>query len=317
MTAVARPEGSQAVPRPSVGVVIGVRDRPDAVRRAIRSVLSQAYPGRIECFVVFDRGAAFDLGDVAPPEGGDRVLRVIEEPRSSGLAGAWNGGAERVFGDLLAFGTEEDEWRPEKLARQVDALEASGADVAVTGVEIVRAGASDTKVPVDPSVSPQSVLHSRPTELHPTTVLVRSEAFASTIGPMDESIPGGYGAGIEWLLRAATAGEVVAVRSPLVSIHRSVDPPDTDWRTVAEAIAFRASKQPALLADRRSAARLFGRLAFAEAALGHAASARGWAMRSIRRRPVERRPYLALAVTTGIVAAGRVEAWARRIGRGI
>ena len=303
---------------PSVSVVIPTRERPELLRRAIRSVLSQSYAGRIECVVVFDRSQPFDLADVAPRDGGDRTLRVIANRRTPGLAGARNSGADRAFGDVLAFCDDDDEWLPGKLLRQIAALEASGADVAVTGIEIATADRRIERVPAHDQVTRDVLLRSRATEIHPSTVVVRREAFHSAIGPIDEAIPGSYGEDYEWLLRAVTAGDLAAVREPLVRVYRTGDSFFTArWQTIADAIAYLTAKHPELLVDRRNAARLYGRLAFAQAALGRAALARGWAWRSIRRRPLERRPYLALAVSTRLVRPETIEAWANRSGRGV
>ena len=310
--------GIAAAPWPSVSVVIATRERPDLLRRAIRSVLSQAYLGRIECVVVFDQSSAFDLADVAPRDGGDRTLRVIANRRTPGLAGARNSGADRAFGDVLAFCDDDDEWLPGKLAFQIAALEASGADVAVTGIEITTADRRIERVPARDRITREVLLRSRATEVHPSTVVVRREAFHSSIGPVDEAIPGSYGEDYEWLLRAVTVGDLAAVCEPLVRVYRTGDSFFTArWQTIADAIVYLTAKHPELLVDRRNAARLYGRLAFAQAALGRAAVARGWAWRSIRRRPLERRPYLALAVSTRLVRPETIEAWANRSGRGV
>ena len=120
--------GRNGVPWPSVSVVIVTQARDAFLRRAIRSVVSQRYPGRLECIVVFDQCPAFDLSDVAPADGGDRTLRVIENRGTPGPAGARNAGADRAFGDVLSFCRAGDEWLPGKVAHQIAALEATGAD---------------------------------------------------------------------------------------------------------------------------------------------------------------------------------------------
>jgi glycosyltransferase involved in cell wall biosynthesis len=304
---------------PSVGVVIPTRGRPEPLRRAIRSVLSQSYPGRIECVVVFDGAPAFDLSDVAPADGGNRTLRALENPRTPGLAGAGNAGVDRTFADVLAFCSDSDEWLHGKIVRQVAALEATGADAGVTGIEIAtRDRGVFERVPASERVRSAVLLRSRASEIHPSTVAVRREAFHATIGPFDESIPGSYGEDYDWLLRAAGAGDLAVVREPLVRVHRDDEPSvPHDWRTIADAIGYLTAKHPELLENRRNAARLYGRLAFAHAALGSGADARRWAWRSARCRPLERRPYLALAVAARLVLPGTVEAWASRYGRGV
>jgi hypothetical protein len=89
------------------------------------------------------------------------------------------------------------------------------------------------------------------------------------------------------------------------------------WRTIADAIRYLLRIHPELAADRRNLARLQGRVAFAHAALGERAEAARWAWRSLRTRPLERRPYLALAVSLGLVSASTVQERANRVGRGV
>ena len=148
---------------PSVSGVIVTRTGDPFLRRAIRSVVSQRYPGRIECIVVFDQSAAFDLTDVAPADGGDRTLRVIENRRSPGLAGARNAGVDRSFGDVLAFCGPEDEWLPDKVSHQIVALDAAGADVAVSGTQRHIRGRALERVPASDHVSVKPPVDGSPT----------------------------------------------------------------------------------------------------------------------------------------------------------
>jgi hypothetical protein len=67
----------------------------------------------------------------------------------------------------------------------------------------------------------------------------------------------------------------------------------------------------------RGLARLRGRVAFAYAAMGDRAQARRWTFSSLAASPVERRAYLALLVSTGIVPAAPLARAANRTGRGI
>jgi hypothetical protein len=108
------------------------------------------------------------------------------------------------------------------------------------------------------------------------------------------------------------------VRAPLVRAHwhRSSFFADR-WRTIVDAIQYLLRKHPEFGSDTRGRARLYGRLAFANAAAGDPAQARRWAWRTIRLDPRERRAYLALAVASRIVSAESLQNLANRFGRGI
>jgi glycosyltransferase involved in cell wall biosynthesis len=251
--------GRNGVPWPSVSVVIVTQARDASLRRAIRSVVSQRYPGRLECVVVFDQCPAFDLSDVAPADGGDRTLRVIENRGTPGPAGARNGGADRAFGDVLSFCRAGDEWLPGKVAHQIAALEATGADLATTGIERPTRGRALGRAQASDRVSPTALLRCRATEMHPSTLAVRREAFHTTIGPFDEAFPGSYGDEYDWLLRAVVVADLVAVREPLVRVDRGDDPLlNARWRTIAAKIADLTTVAPEPFG--RNAAAPYGRV---------------------------------------------------------
>jgi glycosyltransferase involved in cell wall biosynthesis len=251
---------ANGIPWPSVSVVMVTRARDPFLRRAIRSVLSQRYPGRIGCLVVFDQSPAFDLSDVAPADGGDRALRVIENRGTPGLAGARNAGAERAFGDVLSFCGAGDLWLPGKAVHQIAALEATGADVAVSGIERAAGARAVECVPASIRLSPAALRRSRATGIHPSTVAVRREAFHAAIGPFDEAIPGGYGDEYEWLLRAVVVADLVVVRGPLVRVDRVDDPLlCARWRSIAKVIGDLKTIDPGALG--RNAAERPGGLA--------------------------------------------------------
>jgi glycosyltransferase involved in cell wall biosynthesis len=301
---------------PSVTAVVATRHRPQELRRAIRAILGQTYDAPIECVVVFDGAEPEDLSDVAP-EAMDRMLTVIRNDRTPGLAGARNAGVARGVGDLIAFCDDDDAWHPTKLRSQAELLAATGASVAAGGIEVVYADRRVVRRHDADVVTLADLLRSRTTALHPSTVVVTREAFSGAIGEVDEAIPGSYGEDYEWLLRAAAHGPIAVVRDPVATIHWGASFFADRWRTIADAIRYLLRTHPELAGDRRNLARLQGRVAFAHAALGERAEATRWAWRSVRTRPLERRPYLALAVSLGVVSAATVQERANRAGRGV
>jgi glycosyltransferase involved in cell wall biosynthesis len=306
-----------AVAPPAVSVVLPTRGRPELLARAVRSILDQEYAGEIRCLVVFD-GEDPATPDVEARPG--RTIELLVNARSPGLAGARNTGIAAARTDLVAFCDDDDEWLPDKLRRQVDLLAASpGSNVAATGISIVRQGGAVERIPPRERVERADLLRSRVQEVHPSSILARTRALAEgPIGLIDEAIPGSYGEDYEWLLRAAAAGPIAVVRAPLVRVHWNRSSFFADrWATMVQAIHYLLETHPELRTDRRGLARLYGRLAFAHAALGHRRAAAAWARRTLRLDPRERRGYLALAVGAGIVPANVLVRLAHRFGRGI
>jgi glycosyltransferase involved in cell wall biosynthesis len=303
---------------PSVTVVVPTHERPAELRRALASIFEQDYPGTLSCVVVFDRAEPFDLSDMVPSDD-SRTLVVTRNARTPGPAGARNTGVDASFGDLIAFCDDDDEWLPGKLSAQVEALHADpSAQVVLTGIEIWRDGVRIPRVPEAISVTNEDLCRSRMTELHTSTFMVDRGSYEGVIGPFDERCPEGYGEDYEWLLRASAHAPLVVVRDPLVRVYWGEGSYFAErWQAIVDGIQYLLDTHPELRRHRENLSRMEGRVAFAYAALGRARDARRWALRSIGHRPAEKRPYLALAVSTGLIQPATIHRWANRTGRGV
>lgn len=105
--------------RELVSAVIPTRNRPQLVRRAVESALSQTYDP-IEVIVVVDgpdEATIRTLGEV-----GDARLRVVALPTNVGPADARNAGVDEARGPWIAFLDDDDQWLPQKLEIQTGAL---------------------------------------------------------------------------------------------------------------------------------------------------------------------------------------------------
>ena len=299
----------------TVSVVIATRGRPTLLRQAVRAVLAQDHHGPIECVVVFDGDDVDPLDDISPDGPGPRSLRTVRNDRTPGLAGSRNTGVATATGGYVAWCDDDDAWMPPKVTRQMEALRRSSYEVSVTGVRIDFEDRSTERVPPE-TVTSELLVHGRAAEVHPSTVLASADAMRR-IGRVDEAIPGSYGEDYDWLLRAAAHEPIVGVPEALVAVRWGGSMFADRWQTIIDAIGYLTAKHPELLEDDANAARLLGRVAFANAALRHRTDAVRWAWRSLRRRPLERRPYLALAVASGVVDASTIQRRANLAGRGV
>jgi glycosyltransferase involved in cell wall biosynthesis len=301
---------------PPVSVVVPTRDRPELLRRAVTAILGQTYAGPVECLVVFDQSDP-DLAWGELPAG--RRLVLVRNGRTPGLAGARNSGILAATGELVAFCDDDDEWLPEKLARQVAGLVARpDAAVSTTGILVRYRDRTTTRLAPTTVVTHRQLLLSRLTELHPSTVLARRRQLLDSIGLVDEEIPGSYAEDYEWLLRAARHAPVLAVPEPLVVIHWHQSSFFADrWRTIISALTYLVDKHRELHQEPSGLARIYGQIAFAHAALGERGPARRWARRTLSLNRRERRAYLALAISLGLVSAKTVVRLAHLAGKGI
>jgi len=101
---------------PDVSVVIPTLHRPALLLRALASVVAQTYR-QIEIIVVVDGPDADTVAALESLQ--NPTMRVIVNPRSLTAAGARNVGAARARGKWLAFLDDDDEWLPDKLAKQL------------------------------------------------------------------------------------------------------------------------------------------------------------------------------------------------------
>lgn len=104
-----------------VTVVVPVFNEAATINRAIASVLNQTLAD-FELLVVDD--ASTDGTSAALAAVQDRRLRVIRHVRTGGVAKARNTGIGEATGEMIAFLDADDEWLPEKLARQIAAMTA-------------------------------------------------------------------------------------------------------------------------------------------------------------------------------------------------
>lgn len=101
---------------PWVSAIIPTRDRPELVRRAVRSVLGQTYE-HMEVIVVVDGP---DLATMAVLEElRDPRVRIISLEESVGGGDARNIGVAAAAGQWIALLDDDDEWLPEKVSAQL------------------------------------------------------------------------------------------------------------------------------------------------------------------------------------------------------
>ncbi len=300
---------------PKVSVVIATRERPVLLRRAIQRVMEQRYDGPIEVVIVFDQSDPHPIQVEVPP---GRELRVINNHRSPGLAGARNSGVLATTGELVAFCDDDDEWLPEKLTRQVAALAAAtDAELATSGIFVCYEDRQTPRVYPADRITLSDLLRSRVMEAHPSTVIVTRSAF-DRIGFVDEHIPGSYAEDYEWLLRAARETGILAIREPLVNVHWHQSSWFSDrWKMIVDALTYLLEKVPEFQGDKPGLARIYGQIALAHAASGEPRLARSWARRTIALQWKERRAYVALLISARLVKIETVQRLAHAAGKGL
>ncbi|MBX7051148.1 MAG: glycosyltransferase [Flavobacteriales bacterium] len=108
-----------------VSVVIPVHNRPDELKRAIQSVISQDYP-KLE-ILVMDDASEVNLEFVIESFQDPRIRFFHHEKKSNGNV-MRNHGLKEAKGEVIAFLDSDDEFLPDHLSNKLDELIKSRAD---------------------------------------------------------------------------------------------------------------------------------------------------------------------------------------------
>ena len=301
---------------PDVTVIIATRDRPELLRRALDGIIGSEYEGSVECLVVFDQSTPDR--SIEMDEAGRRIT-VTTNVRSQGLAGARNTGLLAAATKLVAFCDDDDEWLPGKLSKQVAALSATpGAKFSATGITIRYKGNDTDRIPDVAKMTHEGFLADRMTEVHPSSFLAVRQWLLDEVGLVDEELPGSYAEDYDLLLRVAAKGSIAIAPEPLVRIWwHGASFFFERWKMIDDALTYLLQKHPSFETSRVGKARIVGQQAFARAAMKQRRQAFTTALSALRLRPTEKRAYLDLVVSTGLLTAERALAFAHRFGKGI
>jgi len=105
-----------------VSTIIPAWNAAPVLAKTVRSALAQTWPAQE--IVIVDDGSTDDTGAIAEQLAARHpAVRVVHQA-NRGLSGARNRGIEEAAGDYVAPLDADDLWHPEKLSRQVAAMEA-------------------------------------------------------------------------------------------------------------------------------------------------------------------------------------------------
>ena len=170
--------------KPLVSVIIPTFNRANVIKRAVISVLNQTFSD-FECIVVDD--GSTDETDFVLSEFSSKIRVVKTENR--GVAAARNFGAELAEGKFIAFLDSDDEWKKEKLSRQISYMKESGLKISQTDEIWMRNGKFVNKS--RKYIRPSGYIFYKCLEVcavTPSSVVMEKELFFD-YGGFDESFP--------------------------------------------------------------------------------------------------------------------------------
>jgi glycosyltransferase involved in cell wall biosynthesis len=199
----------------TVSVVIPTFDREALVIRAIDSVVRQTCPPH-EIIVVDDGSTDDTAARIRAERPGVRLI----ERTHRGVSAARNTGIRAATGDWIALLDSDDEWLPEKLRRQLDAVD-EDAVLCHTDEIWIRRGRRVNPMKKHRKRGGRIFTHCLPLcAISPSSALVHRRVF-ETVGWFDEDLPACED--YDFWLRVTARFPVVFVDEPLVIKHGGHD----------------------------------------------------------------------------------------------
>jgi glycosyltransferase involved in cell wall biosynthesis len=202
-----------------ISVIIPTYNRAHVLKRAIDSVLRQTFQD-IEIIIVDDasRDGTEKIIDIFNDK---RILYIKHEERK-GASAARNTGIEIARGEYVAFLDSDDEWLPEKLAKQIQVFNKSSQKLGLVYtacMEIENSKQQRTVIPKCRGNIIENLLVNNCVG-YIVTPLVRKECFTKA-GLFDEQLPGSQ----DWdmWIRIAQYYEIDFVNDILVYVYPQRD----------------------------------------------------------------------------------------------
>lgn len=108
---------------PLVSVIIPCYNREKEIEISVNSVCLQTYKN-IEIIIVDDYSSDNSVGHIKELMKKDYRLQLVEHHTNKGGGAARNSGILKASGELIAFLDSDDEWFPDKIEKQVEAIRA-------------------------------------------------------------------------------------------------------------------------------------------------------------------------------------------------
>jgi glycosyltransferase involved in cell wall biosynthesis len=217
---------------PAVSVVVPVYNGEKTIERALVSILAQTFTD-FE-IIVIDDGSTDLTVEVISRKFGERV-QLIKHPQNRGAAAARNTGIAAARGRWIAFLDSDDEWKAQKLARQLEVLENAGSQVkaCAVGYQLHRNNRDITfNISLDRQPFRHEILFG--CTISPGSTLVVERGVFDEIGVFDEALL--RLEDWDWLLRFASRYEIAFVPVPLADIHLGERTHEKDTNKVESAL---------------------------------------------------------------------------------
>jgi glycosyltransferase involved in cell wall biosynthesis len=203
-----------------VTIVVPTRDRARVIRRTVDSIAAQSF--RDWELIVVDDGSSDNTAAIVRAHGDPRVRCEVKGP-PHGCPNARNHGAALARGRFIAFQDSGDEWHPDKLAVQVEAMARLPESVAMVYSSLTRVFPDGREQRLDCPVFKvgeagryERALAMGVSGIYPQTALIRAAAFRS-LGGFDERLRSWED--LEFFIRLAKSWDLHFVPGHFTRLH--------------------------------------------------------------------------------------------------
>lgn len=199
---------------PTISVIIPAYNRSATIARAVESALAQTFQD-LEVIVV-DDGSSDPTRDIVQGIPDER-LKLIYHETNLGAAAARNTGMKASQAKYIAWLDSDDEWLPEKLQTQLDALQHAAPDQRACYTAYERIDKQVSQIYIPQHADYKKIFLG--CDQAPGSSLLFDRMLLDKVGYLDTNLR--RYEDWDWLLRYCSTLRLLAVDRPLVRVHFS------------------------------------------------------------------------------------------------
>jgi glycosyltransferase involved in cell wall biosynthesis len=202
---------------PKVSVVIPTYNRPVQLRNALSSLMNQTFRD-FEAIIIDD--STDDRTKVFIenyPSSLKKNLKYFRREKKGGYPSAINFGIKASSGELIAFLDDDDEWLPEKLARQTALMDKLTSETGVVHSNCFTDELGEKFMYHPQNLSDQSMSKLLEVDFIANSTAVIRKDCINKIGLFDERIE--YGPDWDFYIRTSKEFKIAYIHEPLAILH--------------------------------------------------------------------------------------------------